>query len=141
MQVLLLNALFIFTNFFQVEINPGDEILGTWVNEEQTTHIEIYKEDGRYFGKIIWIPRTTDEDGNAITDRNNPDDELREQPLVGIDVLENFEYKKGEWKGGTIYSPKNGKSVSPTLEMTSDDELKIKIKRGIVRRSITWTRL
>lgn len=141
MQVLLLSALFIFTNLFQVEVNPGDEILGTWVNEEQTTHIEIYKEDGRYFGKIVWIPRTTDENGNPITDRNNPDDELRERPLVGIDILKNFEYKKGEWKGGTIYSPKNGKSASPTLEITSDDELKIKIKRGIVRRSITWTRL
>jgi len=141
MQVLLLSALFIFTNLFQVEVNPGDEILGTWVNEEQTTHIEIYKEDGRYFGKIVWIPKTTDDNGNPITDRNNPDDELRERPLVGIDILENFEYKKGEWKGGAIYSPKHGNSAYTTLEMTSADELKIKIKRGIVRRSITWTRL
>ena len=141
MQVLLLSSLFIFTHLFPAETNPEDAILGTWVNEEQTTHIKIYKEEGMYFGKIVWLPMTTDPNGNPITDRNNPDSELRERPLLGINILENFEYKNGEWKEGTIYSPTNGRKANPTLELASDDELIIKIKRGVFRRSTTWTRL
>lgn len=141
MQVLLINTLFIFAHLFTQEVNPEDAIIGTWVNEEQTTHIEIYEENGLYFGKIVWLPMTTDPNGNPITDRNNPDSELRERPLLGINILENFEFKNGEWKEGTIYSPKNGKKATPTLELTSDDELKIKIKRGVIRKSTTWTRL
>ncbi len=137
--------LFLFAAFFSISTfsapEDGDQILGTWVNEEQTTHIEIYKKDGQYYGKIVWIPIAEDQDGNPITDRNNPDEELRDRELLGMDILEGFEYKKGEWKNGTLYSPQRGKSLSPTLVITSDDELNIKVKKGLLRRTITWTRL
>lgn len=139
-QLLFLFAILFSINTFSAP-EDGDQILGTWVNQEQTTHIEIYKQDGRYYGKIVWIPSNVDQDGNPITDRKNPDEELRDRELLGIDILEGFEYKKGEWKDGTLYSPQNGKKVSPTLQITSDDELNIKVKKGLIRRTVTWTRL
>ncbi|RNC83774.1 MAG: DUF2147 domain-containing protein [Balneola sp.] len=137
--------LFLFISLFSISTfstpDDGDQILGTWVNKEQTTHVEIYKKDGRYYGKIAWLPRTVDQDGNPITDRNNPDEELRDRELLGADILEGFEYEEGEWKGGTLYSPQNGQKVSPTLQINSDGELNMKVKKGLMKRTVTWTRL
>lgn len=141
MQVLLLIALSIFSCLFTQKVDPGDKILGTWVNEEQTTHIEIYREDGKFFGRIVWLPVTTDVNGDPLRDKNNPDSELRDRPILGIPILEDFEYKNGEYVEGTIYSPKNGKKAKPTLQLTSDDELSIKIKKGVIRRTVTWKRV
>ena len=33
----------------------GDEILGVWWNPEMTSRVEVYKENGLFYGKIIWL--------------------------------------------------------------------------------------
>src|SRR5512137_791140 len=32
-----------------------DAVLGKWLNGKQTAHVEIYKAEGKYFGKIVWL--------------------------------------------------------------------------------------
>ena len=35
---------------------PGaDAIIGKWLNEDQDAHVQIYKESGKYYGKIVWL--------------------------------------------------------------------------------------
>ncbi len=139
--LLLITTFILNLNIISIQQEDGDQILGTWVNEEQTTHIEIYKEGGLYYGKIVWLPATEDPEGNPLVDKNNPDEELRDRELWGLNIMEDFEYKNGEWKGGTFYSPQRGQKISPTLALSGNDTLKIKVKRGLIRRTITWTRL
>jgi uncharacterized protein (DUF2147 family) len=34
---------------------PSDKIVGTWINEDKSSKIEIYKAGDAYAGKIVWI--------------------------------------------------------------------------------------
>jgi len=48
----------------------------------------------------------------------------------------------GEWSGGTIYDPNNGKTYSCKLKLTGPDTLKVRGYIGIslIGRSETWKR-
>lgn len=130
--------------------NP-DAILGKWLNGKGTGHIEIYKADGKYFGKIVWLkePVYPADDrkgmaGRPKVDRENPDPARRTQPLLGLVVLRNFDYTSGDlWEHGLIYDPENGKDYRCKMRLTSPDVLNVRgfIGISLIGRTETWTRV
>lgn len=119
--------------------NPQDEILGTWIPEEGNSKVEIYKKDGRYFGKVAWLAQTTDKKGRELRDRNNPDKTLRERPILGIDMLQNLEYQDGKWVG-KLYAPKKGKTLDASVKLVGNDELELTISVYSFSKTQTWKR-
>lgn len=124
------------------KVGDGDEILGLWWTDDKRARIEIYKAGGKYSGKIVWIYKTTDENGNPILDDENPDEELRKKPILGLKLIKGFTYEKGKWVDGSVYDPDNGK--------TYDCVMKLKGKRLEVRgyigftmfgRTVVWTKV
>jgi len=90
----------------------ADKILGTWFNDDETSTIDVTKgSDGKYMGKISWLDEPN-EDGKPKVDDENSDPELAKRPIMGLAILNNFEYnsKKERWVEGSIYDPKNGKT-------------------------------
>ena len=86
-----------------------------WYNQEKTSKIEIYlAKDGNYYGKIVWLDKLNDETtGKPKLDKENPDEKLRNTPIMGLLILRNFKINPenaSEYKDGTIYDPKNGKT-------------------------------
>lgn len=95
--------------FLQAQAN---KIEGTWYNEEKTSTIEMTKgSDGKYIGKINWLDEPN-EFGAPKLDKENGDPELAKRPIMGLAIVNNFEYdsKKERWVEGSIYDPKNGKT-------------------------------
>src|SRR5688572_157638 len=91
----------------------GNEILGTWWNQERDAQIEIYQNGSTYSGKIVWLKEPNDpQTGKPKSDKKNPDEKLRSRPIVGSDLLYGFAFNKSEkeWAGGTIYDGREGKS-------------------------------
>jgi uncharacterized protein (DUF2147 family) len=85
-----------------------EKVLGTWLNEEETSHIRVFKAtNGKYYGKIEWLKEDPDR-----LDVNNPDENKQIEPLMGLTILREFNYNLGKerWDGGTIYDPDNGKT-------------------------------
>lgn len=85
-----------------------EKVLGTWLNEEGTSHIRVFKAtNGKYYGKIEWLKEDPDR-----LDVNNPDEIKQREPLMGLTILKGFDYNQGKerWDGGTIYDPDNGKT-------------------------------
>lgn len=85
-----------------------EKVIGTWLNEEETSHIRIFKAtNGKYYGKIEWLKEDPDR-----LDENNPDNNKQSEPLLGLTILKGFGYNlnKERWDGGTIYDPDNGKT-------------------------------
>lgn len=124
----------------------SDEVIGFWLTEEGDSQVQMYKGiDGKYFGKITWLDEPN-EDGKPKVDDDNPDPALRERPIMGLVIVEDLEFdkKKEEWRNGTVYDPKSGKTYSAAMWF-EDDPGKLNM-RGYVKgvrllgRSSQWTR-
>jgi len=114
--------------------SPADRIVGTWLTANQASEIEIAKCGDAYCGSIKFLQ-------NPKNDEHNPDPSLRSRPLVGVRVLTGFHYTGLDtWSDGTLYGPERGKEFSPTLVLPSPDSLDIKIKAGMMSKTLTWTR-
>jgi uncharacterized protein (DUF2147 family) len=136
-------------------VYPPDAVRGTWETARDGkgwSVVEIYERDGRIHGRITWISEDVygedDERGMAglpVVDRNNPDPALRTRPLVGIDLMRDFEHDGGDkWRSGRIYDPTSGKDYRCKLTLKDPDTLEIfgYVKVGFVKlgRNTTWTR-
>lgn len=139
--VLFLLGIYAVAGFAQ----DADKILGVWWNDEKTTKIEVEKKDGKYIGTIVYMIPEKYENGQPPKDDENPDEALRNRSLVGLQILNGFEYdaKKEEWKNGTIYDPKSGNTYDCYAWLEGDDLLKLKgFVAGIrlLGRSSEWYR-
>jgi len=139
-----------------VAAQDGDAILGLWATDPEggggKAHVEVYKEGGKYHGKIIWLaqpvyppddPKGTP--GEKKTDLNNPDPDLQNKPVIGLLITKDFVYKgKGLWHKGTIYDPDNGKTYKCKIKF-GDTESVLKLRgyigMSMLGRTTYWTRL
>lgn len=124
----------------------ADKILGTWLNEPKDAHIEVYKSDGSYYGKIVWLKNPKAPDGNGPKlDVNNEKESLQSRTIMGINILKDLKWDEddNEWDDGEIYDPRSGSTYSlyARLEDTNTLFLKGYIGFSLIGRSTTWTRI
>ena len=114
---------------------------GTWINGDGDGLIAVRVEGARISATILGS--SGDPVDRPKTDVNNPDPMLRSRPLIGLELFEGFRYDgDGEWSGGTIYDPNNGKTYRCKLKLVGPDMLKVRgfIGISLIGRSETWTR-
>ena len=116
--------------------------VGTWITKDDETGeekslIEIYEENGKYYGKIIelLLPVPTTICGHCKGTK-------KDQPLIGLVVIEDMTQKGKHLSGGTIMDPKNGKVYKCKITPKGDDKLKLRGYIGIqaLGRNQVWTR-
>ncbi|MBL7811788.1 MAG: DUF2147 domain-containing protein [Bacteroidetes bacterium] len=141
-------CIFIINGAMRSPAGDDEKISGTWLNQEGTSHIQIFKAangsfSGKFYGKIIWL-KEPNENGKPKLDKNNPDSKKRSTPLMGLLVLRDFTYDKDdkEWSGGTIYDPKNGKTYSCFMKLEGT-KLNVRGYVGVslIGRTAVWTRV
>jgi uncharacterized protein (DUF2147 family) len=110
MRVSILVLLSVFSSLVSIA-QKADDILGIWYNEEKSAKIEIFKKADKYYGKVVWL-KEPNRDGSPKLDIENEDKSLRNRPILGIQLLNDFEFEDDEWEDGTIYDPKNGSTYS-----------------------------
>jgi uncharacterized protein (DUF2147 family) len=146
----LLLALFITASLYAAGAGP-DAVTGKWWNQEKTSQIEIFKQEGKYVGRIIWlkVPLYPGDDpkgmaGKPKIDRENPDHAKRDRPLLGMVMVWGFT-PEGEnlWENGFIYDPRNGKTYKCKMTLKSDDVLDVRgfIGVSLFGKTNTWTRV
>ena len=133
----LILGCFISGNLY-AQANP-DAILGVWFNEEKDAKIKVYRENGKFYGKIVW--HKTGE-GYSSFDEHNPDPELQKRKKVGLVILTDFEFDDGQWEDGDIYDPKSGKTYSCVIKLQKDGNLHVRGYIGIslFGRTTQWTK-
>ena len=133
-----------------------DDVTGTWVTEQKEpgdpfSHVEIFEKNGRYAGRIVWLSQPLyrddeDESGRPRRDRENPDEALRDRPILGLEIMHSFRFDDGDgkWVDGRIYDPENGKEYRCKVTMKDPDTLEIfgYVKVGFVKlgRNTRWVR-
>jgi uncharacterized protein (DUF2147 family) len=134
----------------------GDAILGLWATDPDSKgglgHVEVTKKDGEYFGTIVWLEEAVyppddpiGTPGEPKVDYFNPDPDLRDVPVVGLEIFKDFVYKgDGVWHKGTIYDPNNGKTYKCKMRFGETDKvLKVRGYIGVsmIGRTTIWTRV
>lgn len=122
----------------------SQDILGQWKTIDDDTGIEksiveIYKKDGKIYGKIIEIfdPAKRDLPCQYCegSDYN--------KPVLGLVIIKEMEEKNGMYKNGTITDPEDGKVYTCRLKLDDDNPNQLQV-RGYVSffyRTQYWVRI
>ncbi|MFC6267445.1 DUF2147 domain-containing protein [Frigoriflavimonas asaccharolytica] len=114
-------------NFAQV---GSDAILGKWISTDKNVAVNVYKEGNSFQAKIIWFDDTlgSGKPMNTQVDSENPNPQLRNRKILGMDVLENLSYNgsKNRWENGKIYDASSGRTWDSFAEMLSNGYLKVR---------------
>ncbi len=140
--MILISFLSIFFAFVN-PVKPSDAITGEWISPKRDIKIRISRSpQGTYHGVIIWLKQGSKHQ-QASQDIKNPNPTLRKRQLVGIKILDGFNYnpKAMRWDSGKIYHPKYGKFFKGRLSLMGQDMLEIRGYWGVFKDSGIWKRL
>lgn len=122
-----------------------DALLGLWLPSNGKARIHIYKENEKYYGRIVWLKEPNDPETNKPKlDKNNPEEELRKKPLLGFIMIKDFAYEgDGVWEDGTIYDPQNGSTYSCEITLKDANTIEVRgyIGVSLFGRTDVWKRL
>lgn len=116
------------------------DIVGEWKtiddeSGEAKSVVEIYERDGRYYGKVRDLLLKPDD-----TLCEKCEGELKDQPVVGMEIITDMEKKGDEYSGGEILDPESGKVYRAKMWLEDDDRLKVRGYVGFLYRTQTWQR-
>lgn len=115
-------------------IGYAQDIKGKWLTEAGDAQVEIYEQNGKMNGKIVWL-----EKGPDTKDVHNKDEKLRSRKLMGVNILSGLTKKDDKWEGGRIYNPKNGKNYKCAIWLDGN-KLKVRGYIGFLYETQTWKR-
>ncbi|MCO8019233.1 DUF2147 domain-containing protein [Brevundimonas diminuta] len=120
---------------------PGDAVLGRWRTTAQNGVVEIERCGAALCGRLV----------DAAALRANPDQRdvrnrrsaLRDRPIKGLVVLQDFSGGPQTWSGGPLYDPESGQSAATgRLTLAEPDRLTVQAcVAPLLCRTQTWTRL
>lgn len=118
-------------SFKNPKSNNGDRIIGKWMaNEDNNVIVQVYNSGSEFRAKIVWFDDSDDKARPMATrcDTKNPDKNLRNRKLIGLDVLRGLTYNadEDEWQDGHIYDPSSGKEYCAKVWVNSDGFLKVR---------------
>ncbi|MBC8051913.1 MAG: DUF2147 domain-containing protein [Sphingobacteriaceae bacterium] len=122
--------------------HSADKIVGVWLTSGGKAKVQIYKENSRYFGKLISGDDLYEKDGRTLKkDTENPDASMRVNTVKNLVLLKNFQFKDEAWTGGTIYDPKNGSTYSCKMRLKGTKlEIRGYIGISLFGRTEIWQR-
>lgn len=124
--------------FAHSQTKESDKLIGVYITEDKDGKVEITKQNGKYYGKLIWIDQP-----NKL-DEYNPDPNKRKNKVIGTVIMNDFVYAGNRvYEKGTLYDPKSGNTYSGTLTLDKSDNLKMRGYVGIslFGKSTYWTRV
>ena len=121
----------------------AQDVVGKWKLEDGTAIVEVYQQGDVYNGKIVWLQKPTEADGSPAVDDKNPDPKLRTRQVLGLNMLSNLKKGNGEYSGGSIYDPGNGKTYNCSMKVEGN-VLHVRgslDKKGLLGRTMDWFRV
>ncbi|MET4082628.1 uncharacterized protein (DUF2147 family) [Pedobacter sp. UYP30] len=126
---------------------PENLILGKWMSTQKNLIVNVYKEGNEFRAKVAWF---SDKDNPAKpmasrTDWRNPDENLQQRKLLGMDILKDLQYNPDSkrWEDGQIYDPLSGREWSSVVYFDDQGHLKVKgyWHFEFISKTLTFNRL
>ncbi len=121
----------------------NDKIEGLWYNDIKSAKVLISKgSNGKFSGKIVWLKEPL-EKGKPKLDTKNSEENLRNRPILGLQILTDFEKDEdNKYTDGTIYDPKNGKTYSCKMTYKGKTlDIRGYIGISLLGRTTVWERI
>ncbi len=123
----------------------AQSVFGKWKTIDDRTGkpkgiIEIYKEDGLMYGKVLEIL----EEGKEDVRCTKCDGELKDKPVEGMEIITAGEKDEdGEWKGKRLFDPEQAMTFRFKIWLNPDNpnELKVRGYLAFIYRTQTWLRV
>ncbi|HET8828221.1 MAG TPA: DUF2147 domain-containing protein [Pelobium sp.] len=107
-----------------------NDILGKWISTKKNVIIEVYKTSNQFQAKVLWFDDRDDlsRPMRSRLDIHNPNKNLRDQRILGMDILEGLTYnpEKHRWEKGKIYDPTSGRHWSSVVYFNKQKQLEVK---------------
>ena len=102
----------------------AQDIFGQWKTIDDQTGdaksiVEIYKRDGKVFGKIVSILNPEVKDALCL----KCEGEDKNKPVLGFELIKNMTKDGRFYKNGTIFDPEHGKKYKCRLMLTDDPDV------------------
>ena len=124
----------------------GQSCVGKWVTIDDETNkkksiVELYKEDGKLYGKITYLFPREGREPNAKCKVCEGD--RKDQPLLGLQIVRDLKWDGAAWKKGTIVDPEDGKvyTLKMWLDPNNKNYLNVRGYIGPFYRTQKWVRV
>jgi uncharacterized protein (DUF2147 family) len=98
---------------------PAYQLVGVWESEAKNLQIEMFENDGEFFGRMIYFKCSTDEIMRTKKDIENPDKHLTARNLLGLMLVTDLAYQGDNiWDEGKIYDPNSGHTFEARIQLT-----------------------
>ncbi len=122
----------------------AQSIVGTWKSIDEETNkaesiIEIYQENGRFYGKVVKLLDAKKKDARCEKCKGKD----KNKPILGLVIIKGLTQVANEWSGGKILDPKNGKTYKCVVTLPNENTLKLRgyIGFSVFGRTATWYRV
>ncbi len=102
--------------------------------------VEIFKENGKYFGRIIAL--RSFEDGQT-TDIHNSDKSKHNDPLIGMQIINGLEYdeEQKKWINGKMYGPEKGMTFNLKVIEMRANEIVVVGSKYVFWKTLIWNKI
>lgn len=108
--------------------NGDTSLVGFWVTQDLDWVVEINDCQTGFCGELVGLSQSAS--SNALrTDMQNPDRARRGLSLCGLAVMGSFRPSKGtagQWEGGWVYDPQDGKTYLGKMRLDGPDTLNVR---------------
>ncbi|MDP9958024.1 uncharacterized protein (DUF2147 family) [Epilithonimonas hungarica] len=133
-KLLLLSMMILISSLSFAQKLSADKIIGNWesIDGDVKLKFEIFRQNGKYFGKLLWASNMFEADGKTPKkDFKNPDVKLRNRSRQNIINITNLTFDDGEYSGGKLYNPTDGNSYSLKAKLTDINNLQFRGYMGV----------
>ena len=102
----------------------ASDVTGLWATPTNGGQVEIGRCGNSLCGKLVTSQHIKEDP--SLKDIRNKDAAQRGRTLKNLQMLYDFTGGPNKWTGGKVYNPDDGGTYSGTIEMLSDNQLKLK---------------
>jgi uncharacterized protein (DUF2147 family) len=134
-----ISLIFVFVLSVSLSLS-AQSIVGKWKTIDDETNkersiVEIYEENGKYYGKITKIFYRPDEKPTGVCDKCT--DDRKGKAIEGMQIIRGLQKKGSDFKDGTILDPNNGKVYDCKI-WVEKGTLKVRGYIAFLYRTQTW---
>lgn len=128
---------------FSVATGSAQSVFGKWKTVDENgvakSIVKIYEENGELQGDVIRIMKESERD-KLCTECEG---ERKNKKIEGMTIIKNMVKNRGQFEGGTILDPENGKTYKAKIWLNEDNPniLNVRGYIGFLYRTQNWIRL